>query len=613
MSRSVTTVDGVVGADEVTRVSLRALRPNPTNPRGEIDPADPGIKELAASIDQVGLLEPLIVAPDDANDPSDRDSWLYNVIAGHRRLAALLTLPKDRRVWSEGVLAVLRPDLAAGKAGRVTAAALVENLQRVDLSPLEEARAYHELKVTHGWQQAEIAEAVAKNQGHVSKRLALLKLLPELQARVTSGSLVLEQAVEAARLPKPAQEHVVSELNRGRPADVAIRESLTRVALAVERGRLIKDLKDAGVPVIDGAEAPAAPEGAVQVSSTLWWLDEGDHEKCKHRLVWFRAEPQAWRDSPAERWTIEYCTATDPVAAHPRDDSRDSVGSSPPGETKAQKTARAAEEKARRQATVDADEDRARRAEFMTGLLAGKLPKGSADHIARQLVVDVIAGIELYDGSGLAGPAGALLGRFDVEDTHGSIFAACDLADGKASGDELLRWALALRFAVDESALAGVATYYVESAPAPAAHLRFLASVGLELSSREEAFIQAAGKHALQAAAISFDALPAPPADDEPEVAGEPAIAEDPVLGGEPMPGPGVEDVDKATRDLSPGPVDEAIADVEEAVAAELVPLPDDLHALGRPALVDLAKGRGVATSPKMTKAEIRAALEAKV
>ena len=110
---------------EATRWPLRNLRPNPLNPRGELDPT--GIDELAASIAahaaQGGILQPLLVTPDGT------------VVAGHRRLAAA------RRAGLIDVPVIVRA-LSPVEALEL---ALIENLQRADLTPVEEARAYQHL------------------------------------------------------------------------------------------------------------------------------------------------------------------------------------------------------------------------------------------------------------------------------------------------------------------------------------------------------------------------------------------------------------------------------------------------------------------------------------
>ena len=146
------------------------LHPNPLQPRHRFD--EQAHEELAASIRRHGILQPLLVS----EDGPDR----YLLITGERRwraarLAGLRTIP-----------AVIRERLADSEGLEV---ALVENLQRQDLTPLEEARAFDDLRTSLGLSQAEIAERVAMDRSTVANSLRLLKLPPEVQELVERGDL----------------------------------------------------------------------------------------------------------------------------------------------------------------------------------------------------------------------------------------------------------------------------------------------------------------------------------------------------------------------------------------------------------------------------------------
>ena len=146
------------------------LRPNPHQPRHRFD--ERTLEELAESIRRHGVLQPLLVS----EDGPER----YLLMTGERRwraarLAGLATVP-----------AVIRERLADGEQLEV---ALVENLQRQDLTPLEEARAFDDLRTSLGLSQAEIAERVAMDRSTVANSLRLLKLPPEVQELVERGDL----------------------------------------------------------------------------------------------------------------------------------------------------------------------------------------------------------------------------------------------------------------------------------------------------------------------------------------------------------------------------------------------------------------------------------------
>jgi ParB family chromosome partitioning protein len=146
------------------------LHPNPHQPRHHFD--ERTLDELAESIRRHGILQPLLIS----EDGPER----YLLMTGERRwraarLAGLATVP-----------AVIRERLADGEQLEV---ALVENLQRQDLTPLEEARAFDDLRTSLGLSQAEIAERVAMDRSTVANSLRLLKLPPEVQELVERGDL----------------------------------------------------------------------------------------------------------------------------------------------------------------------------------------------------------------------------------------------------------------------------------------------------------------------------------------------------------------------------------------------------------------------------------------
>ena len=154
----------------LAEIPLDQLRPNPEQPRKTFD--DESLTELADSIRRHGVLQPLLVSEDGSGE--------YLVIAGERRwraarLAELKTVP-----------AVIRERL--GEHDEL-ALALVENLQRRDLSALEEARAFEHLRSEHGLSQAEIANQVGMDRSTVANALRLLRLSEKIQKLVESGRL----------------------------------------------------------------------------------------------------------------------------------------------------------------------------------------------------------------------------------------------------------------------------------------------------------------------------------------------------------------------------------------------------------------------------------------
>jgi ParB family chromosome partitioning protein len=154
----------------LVEVPVDRVEPNPSQPRHRFVLED--LEKLAASIAQHGVLQPLLV--------SEAEPGQYRLIAGERRwraakIAGLSTVP-----------AVIRERL---DEDRHLEMALVENLQRRDLTPLEEARAFEQLRASLGLSQAEIAERVGIDRSTVANALRLLKLPSDLQEMVEAGSL----------------------------------------------------------------------------------------------------------------------------------------------------------------------------------------------------------------------------------------------------------------------------------------------------------------------------------------------------------------------------------------------------------------------------------------
>ncbi|NLD45389.1 MAG: ParB/RepB/Spo0J family partition protein [Chloroflexi bacterium] len=158
------------------RVSVEAISPNPRQPRTVFD-AD-ALQELADSIREMGLIQPLIVqqvaeAEDEGQPPR------YQLITGERR-------------WRAAQLAGLRHvDVIVKEAtpAEMLELALVENIQRADLNPLEEATAYEQLQREFGLTQERIAERVGRSRVSVTNALRLLRLPEEIKQGLTDGSL----------------------------------------------------------------------------------------------------------------------------------------------------------------------------------------------------------------------------------------------------------------------------------------------------------------------------------------------------------------------------------------------------------------------------------------
>jgi ParB family transcriptional regulator, chromosome partitioning protein len=155
------------------KVEVDRITPSPFQPRRTFD--DAKIEELAASIRNQGIIQPLVVR---------RRADGYELIAGERRWRAAM------RAGLSHVPVVLR-DASDHEALQL---ALVENLQREDLNPIEEANGYRRLQEEFRWSQEEMAERVGKSRPAIANSMRLLSLPTEVQQEVSSGNLPAGQA-----------------------------------------------------------------------------------------------------------------------------------------------------------------------------------------------------------------------------------------------------------------------------------------------------------------------------------------------------------------------------------------------------------------------------------
>ena len=151
-------------------IPIAELRPSGLDPRREF--ADAELAELANSIRAKGLVQPIVVRP-------DRQRGGFEIVAGERRWRAA------QRARIHNVPAIVR-DIGDVEALEF---ALIENVQRADLNPMEEAAGYNDLIEKHAYTQEKLSEVVGKSRSHVGNTLRLLKLPAGVQAMVREGKL----------------------------------------------------------------------------------------------------------------------------------------------------------------------------------------------------------------------------------------------------------------------------------------------------------------------------------------------------------------------------------------------------------------------------------------
>ena len=175
---------------------VTSIAPNPRQPRSVFD--EEALDELAASLREIGLLQPVVVRPlapppvDDAADPA----WgpRYELVAGERRLRCA------QRLGWDTIPAMVRPT----DDGDLLRDALLENLHREALNPLEEAAAYQQLLVDFGCTQEELSARVGRSRPQITNTIRLLRLPPAVQRRVAAGVLSQGHARALLSLPDEA-------------------------------------------------------------------------------------------------------------------------------------------------------------------------------------------------------------------------------------------------------------------------------------------------------------------------------------------------------------------------------------------------------------------------
>lgn len=178
-------------------IALDELHPSPTNPRSRMKESD--LKELADSIAQFGVLQPVLVRPLSIDESS------FEIVAGHRRVQAA------RMAGLEMILATVR-ELNDEQALEIQ---LIENIQRKDVHPLDEAYSFMNLTKITGWGVPEICAKVSKSKSYVYQRMALLDLCDEAKEAFYSDQLETSVALLIARIPKVLQKRALKTILNG--------------------------------------------------------------------------------------------------------------------------------------------------------------------------------------------------------------------------------------------------------------------------------------------------------------------------------------------------------------------------------------------------------------
>ncbi|WNM24482.1 ParB/RepB/Spo0J family partition protein [Demequina capsici] len=194
-------------------IDPHSVVPNPRQPRAVFD--EDAMAELVASVKQIGVLQPIVVRPNPVGDG-------YELIMGERRLRA------SKEAGLEAVPAIVRSTDDVD----MLRDALVENLHRSQLNPLEEAAAYQQLLDDFGITHEQLASRISRSRPQISNTLRLLRLPPLVQRRVAAGVLSAGHARALLGLPDPAaMEHLAQRIVA---EGLSVRATEEAVTLGVE-------------------------------------------------------------------------------------------------------------------------------------------------------------------------------------------------------------------------------------------------------------------------------------------------------------------------------------------------------------------------------------------
>ncbi|MEA3080437.1 MAG: ParB family transcriptional regulator, chromosome partitioning protein [Sphingomonadales bacterium] len=210
--------DAAASRGGVREVEVARIRPNPHQPRVQFD--EEALDELAESIRQRGVLQPILLRPDGGD---------YMIIAGERRWRAaqrarLHLIPAIVREIDESTTSEL---------------ALIENIQRLDLNPLEEAEGYRQLIERHGHTQDEVGRIVHKSRSHVANLLRLLDLPEFVRKSLLQGDITMghARAVATSEDPEQLTREIVAKGLSVRQAEARARREKSRPGPLADIGR----------------------------------------------------------------------------------------------------------------------------------------------------------------------------------------------------------------------------------------------------------------------------------------------------------------------------------------------------------------------------------------
>lgn len=445
-----------------------AIKPGPHNPRRDLGDLD----GLVASIRAVGIQEPLLVEWATPADP-------YTLLAGHRRLAAakLAGLVEVPCLVRQGASTpALRMEIA-----------LIENLQREGLSPLDEADGYRAL-TNLGLSQREIAQRVGCSQSNVSKKMDLLALPTALQAKVgkKKDGLTLEAAAALARLKDHPEKMAAVAKGRADLIIGAVEQAEADIAWEAKRAELVAAAKARKQTIVD---EPRDQWSARKFKTLGKWgykdreldLDVRKHQAESCHAVMIPKFRGYYNEKPA---ATSVCTDPNRHTAKGASTLKVKVVAPPKREPSQHEVAQA-------QTKIHAKEAADARASLLAGALAEYSPKGPT---SPELAMALQAGVRRTLGWDTAQVACELLRLDAAGKGSAETYGAIDRYAGEAFPLQLHRAALALAFATVEVVLSGPYARWADKGVAE--HYAYLKTLGYEPSPWEKAKLAEAAERA---------------------------------------------------------------------------------------------------------------------
>ena len=256
-----------------TMVKITMVEPNRKQPRKNFD--EDSLQELSDSIRQVGLIQPILV-----QDRKDH----YEIIAGERRwraskMAGLKEIPVIIRDYTEQEIMEI---------------SLIENIQREDLNPIEEAQAYKRLLTEFNLKQDEVAERVAKSRAAVTNSIRLLKLCDKVQQMVIDDMISTGHARALLAVEDPEEQYVLAQQIFDQKLSVREVEKLVKNLHKPEKQKQKKDNQTIQVIYQDieeklkqklSTKVIVTPKGAGSGKIEIEFYNNDDLEKITDRLM----------------------------------------------------------------------------------------------------------------------------------------------------------------------------------------------------------------------------------------------------------------------------------------------------------------------------------------